>query len=113
MLPKKQRLSPQGFVGRRPEQAFSTTAFLVKAYTSGLEENRFAAIVGQAAERSAVRRHALRRQILECLGRWPKLGRDFLVIALPTIRDFGKGEVAAALEEAERRIKRRTHNQKP
>ena len=47
--------------------------------------NRFAVIIGASVARSSVKRHALKRQIMEIVRQWPISKRDFLIVVSPHI----------------------------
>ena len=75
----------------------------MKLEDNGLSYNRFAVLVSNNSEKSAVRRHFWKRRFFDELKSWPDLGKDFLVITSPNIKNLTpdnlKVEVQNALEK--------------
>ena len=77
----------------------------MKFRDNGLSYNRFAVLVGKHSERTAHRRHFWKRRFFDELKSWPDLGKDFLVIISPKIKNLTpdnlKMELQKALEKLE------------
>jgi len=103
VVKKKFRFSVADFPKRAPT-VFSCNSFIVKFQDNGLSYNRFAVLISNHSEKSAVRRHFWKRRFFDELKSWPDLGKDFLVIASPKIKNLTpdnlKIEIQKALEKS-------------
>lgn len=79
MLAKKHRLSAEDFLSN-DHRTTRSEHFVLKFWPNQLKSNRFGVSIAARTEKSAVRRHHLKRRIYENLKNWPNQGLDILFI---------------------------------
>ena len=91
MIQRKLRLAAKDFP-RHSGHTFASPLLMVKILKNKLSHNRFAVIIGAAAEKRAVYRNQFKRRVLAEAQHQPNMHTDFLFIASK------KGSVAAGAE---------------
>ncbi len=85
MLPKKNRLKIQDYLGKRG-RTLRSPLFILKIFPSSFPHPRFGAVVGKRVRNTAVGRNSLRRMLLGCaeeaLKKIPP--GDYLIVAHTT-----------------------------
>ncbi|TSC82832.1 MAG: hypothetical protein G01um101420_14 [Parcubacteria group bacterium Gr01-1014_20] len=79
MLAKKYRLSAEDFLSSG-HHSIRSTHFTLKFWPNQSKFNRFGVSIAARVEKSAVRRHSLKREIYEGLKGWPNLGLNILFV---------------------------------
>ncbi|MBI2033495.1 MAG: ribonuclease P protein component [Candidatus Liptonbacteria bacterium] len=77
----------------------------MKFRDNGLSHNRFAILISNHSEKSAVRRHFWKRRFLDQLKSWPDLGKDFLVITSSKIKSFTPDNLKIELQKVLEKLK--------
>ena len=77
----------------------------MKFQDNSLGYNRFAVLISNHSEKSAVHRHFWKRRFFDELKNWPDLGKDFLIITLPKIKNFTPDNLKIELQKALEKLK--------
>ena len=77
----------------------------MKFQDNGLGHNRFAVLISNHSEKSAVRRHFWKRQFFDELKSWPDLGKDFLVVTFPKIKNLTSDNLKMELQNVLEKLK--------
>jgi ribonuclease P protein component len=108
MIAKASRLPREEFRGRG-YRTVTTPFFSLKAKNNsssgvssriGLKKNRIGVVVGKSVDNRAVQRNFWERQAKSHLLRVPALGKDFLFIAYPKIKELTKDEFGKVFTRA-------------
>lgn len=103
MFARRKRIPAEILAGKLPRQA-AVERFLFRFGKNGTPTNRFAAIVGVKFEKSSVKRHYWKRQILERLKTWPELGLDVAVTPQKEAKKLSAREATMVIEGAYKKI---------
>ena len=77
----------------------------MKREDNSLSHNRFAILISNHSEKSAVRRHFWKRRFFDELKNWPNLGKDFLVIISPKIKNLTADNLKVEIQNALEKLK--------
>jgi len=102
MLAKKFRLPFWEFY-QKFDETFTTSYFTIKIKKNRLGYNRFGIILPTKVEKKSSSRHYLKRRLSCFLRNLPNFSRDFLIIALPSLKKISqeknKEEINLAINE--------------
>ncbi|MBN2197870.1 ribonuclease P protein component [Candidatus Wolfebacteria bacterium] len=104
MLAKKFRLPIGKWIKEKKGKSINKKSnfFILKSNLNGLKFSRFGVVVSSKISKSAVRRNYIKRIILDFI-RIEKLyeiiGKDYLIIVLPSISKFKKSEIEKELKK--------------
>jgi ribonuclease P protein component len=101
MLAKRNRL-PVRLFNKKNAERIATPYFVLWRLKNNLDHsyNRFAIVVANRIEKTAVGRHRVRRILAECARTLPGMGYDTMVVMTEGGRGAGSRELCSALQES-------------
>ena len=111
MLAKKFRLPIQSVLNKSG-RTFRSRSFLIKAFLSQLDFNRFGVVISKKVDKRAVKRNLIKRIVLDLAKKFVrqpadaenKNKLDILVIISPAMIKMEKADIIKELEEALQKI---------
>ena len=98
MIPRTSRLPSDEFRARG-YRTVTTPFFSLRVKKNELGKNRIGVVIGLVVDKRAVKRNYWKRQAKAELLRAPNVGKDFLVIFSPKIKQLTKTEFAKEMEK--------------
>lgn len=104
MFKKNLRLPISDFK-KKKSKGLNTDFFSIKFSGNDLGFNRFGVIISSKAEPKSARRHLIKRKILAVAKEIPNQSVDFLVIALPKVKNLANKNISQAVLDLFSKIK--------